>query len=366
MKHRTALTGSGLLVVALSLPFWFIQTQFILTIATLSFIYMSAAIAWNIISGYGGQTSFGHSIFFGIGAYAPALFFSKIDVNTWVDIVIGAVIAAIVAVLLGLLTFRTRGIYFALATFALTLVFQILAVHFDGLTGGAVGLTVPTGANGFAQFRFGNKLWYYYAAIVLASIILVISYLVHRSALGLKLRAVRDDQEAARASGVRVFRVKLIALALSGFLTAFAGAMYFEFVGFIDPTSAFGATIATQIALLAIVGGAGTLWGPVLGAAVFVPLQQVLQPLLSAFPAGFNLVIYAVIVILILWLNPKGLLAIVSGGISLTIDRIKRIRNAAIGADVSTPDSSNGDTPPKDSVTTKKGPASLEKERDSR
>jgi branched-chain amino acid transport system permease protein len=316
MKALEAVTGSTgrlaavVLVLAASLPFWFIQTNFVLSVATLALIYLTASLGWNVISGFGGQVSFGHSIFFGLGAYTVAILQSQARLNAYLCALLGAALAVLLAVGLGALTLRLRGIYFSLATFALTLVFAILTGHYEGFTGGEVGLTLPLGGDDPANFAFANKLAYYYIALLVAAATFVLSWAVLRSRLGLRLRAVRADQDAARACGVPALRVKLTGLAISAVPGALAGAVYVQYVGFIDPDSAFGATLATQIAVIAFVGGAGRLWGPVIGAVLLVPLQQLLNSQLSTYPAGFNLVVYALVVLAILWVEPRGILSI--------------------------------------------------------
>jgi branched-chain amino acid transport system permease protein len=311
---RTARSTGGLsvlvLVLVASLPLWFIQTYFVLSVATLTLIFMAASLGWNVISGFGGQISFGHSIFFGLGAYSSALLQAEYGGNAYVGLVLGVVLAVVVALLLGAVTLRLRGIYFSLATFALTLVFAILTGHYEQFTGGEVGLTLPLLGDDPGSFAFSDKLVFYYIALVLAALAFAGGWLVQRSRLGLQLRAVAVDQEAAQACGVLAFRVKLAGLAISAVPGALAGSVYVQYIGFIDPDSAFGAALATQIAVIAFVGGAGRLWGPVIGAVLLVPLQQLLNSQLSAYPAGFNLVVYALVVLVILWVEPRGLMSL--------------------------------------------------------
>lgn len=302
----------SLVVLALtaSLPLWLIQSNYVLSVATLTLVFMTASLGWNIISGFGGQISFGHSIFFGIGAYATTILQARYEGNAYVGLGIGLVTAAVVAGLLGWLTLRLRGIYFALSTFALTLVFAILTGHYAGFTGGEVGLTLPLKAeNNLLTFSFSNQLYYYYLAMALAAAAFAVTWAVLKSRLGLQLRAIQADQEAAQACGVMAFRVKLVALMLSAVLAAAAGFLYVQYIGFIDPESAFGVAVATQIAVIAFVGGAGKLWGPVLGAALLVPLQQLLNSQLSAYPAGFNLVVYGLVILVVLSIEPRGLMS---------------------------------------------------------
>ncbi|GAY11503.1 branched-chain amino acid ABC transporter permease [Pseudonocardia sp. N23] len=303
--------GLGLVVLVLvaSLPLWFIQTNFVLSVATLTLIFMAASLGWNVISGFGGQISFGHSIFFGLGAYTTAILQVHYHLNAYLGVLVGVVVAVALAVLLGAVTLRLRGIYFSLATFALTLVFAILTGHYEGFTGGEVGLTLPLLGDAPGQFSFENKVTFYWIAMILAALAFVVTWLVLRSRLGLQLRAIQADQEAAQASGVLVFRVKLTGLVISAVPGAVAGSVYMQYIGFIDPDSAFGATLATQIAVIAFVGGAGKLWGPVVGAVILVPLQQLLNSSLSAYPAGFNLVVYALVVLVILWIEPRGIMS---------------------------------------------------------
>ena len=308
--RNNAVLGPIILILLISLPFWLIQSQFILSVCTISLIFMTAALGWNIISGFGGQISFGHSIFFGLAAYTSAIWQSRYGGNAWVGMVFGIVVAMVVALLFGWVTLRLRGIFFALASFAITLTFLALAAHFDDFTGGHVGLTLPIYGASPANFSFENRLAYYYAAIVCAAIAFVVGWIVLRSRLGLQLRSVKADQDAAKACGVKATQVKMTGLLISAALTGLAGVMYLQYIRYIDPDSAFGANLATQIAVIAFVGGSGRLWGPVLGAALLVPLQQVLNSELSALPAGINLVIYGFVILIILLIEPRGLLAL--------------------------------------------------------
>jgi branched-chain amino acid transport system permease protein len=306
-RLRGWLQVAALLALAASLPLWLATSSTLRDTATLTVLYMAAAVAWNIIGGFGGQLSFGNSIFFGIGAYATALLLLKAQVNPWLGILAGAAIAVGVSTLLGLLTFRLRGFYFSLTTFTLTLTVELLAVHFSSLTGGANGLVEPLGTSSLLNLAFANPIWFYYVGLAFTVITGLVAYGVYRSRLGLHLRAIRDDEDAARASGVSALRVKLVALIISAVLTAIVGGIYVQYIGFIDPPSAFGETLAVQIVILAFVGGLGTLWGPFVGAAVLVPLQQIIGTSFSSATSGVNLVIYGVIVVVIITIDPRGL-----------------------------------------------------------
>lgn len=316
-----------LLALAASLPFWFIRTAFVLDVATTTLIFMSAAIAYNLISGFGGQLSFGHSVFFGLGAYTAALLLTEAGISPLLGLLVGGVIAVLVALVVGHATLRLRGVYFVLATFALTLIFEILATHFKGITGGDGGLSVPFGGNSPLNLQFENELWLYYVALALVSLYFVVSRAVRGSRTGLFLRAIRDDQDAARASGVGVTRVKVGVLCLSAFLTSVSGVLYLQQTSFVDPRSAFGVDVAVQIALPAIAGGLGTVWGPVLGASVLIPLREFLNASLSGLPPGLSLIVYACFVIGIMLLDPQGM----EGLARRAVGRISRRRTKPEG-----------------------------------
>lgn len=316
--------AAGLVVLGITLPYWLLHDSFWLSVGTEALVYMAAASAWNILSGFGGQTSFGNSIFFGIGAYCVALLPVRHGWNPWLALLAGAVLAVVVSVVIGGLMFRTRGIYFALGTFALTLILQILAEHYQWITGGDVGITSSAVSGGLAEL-YMSAAAYYYAALILVVIVVFVAHRVLHSTLGLSLRSVRDDERAAAACGVRIFKVKVVGFAITAGLTALAGGLYFEIVGFIDPTSAFGQTVATEIAVLAIVGGGGTLAGPIVGAVILVPLQQALgSGGLVALPNGLSLVIYGAIIVGILWWDPRGMVHLARAGRGLVVSRTRR------------------------------------------
>jgi branched-chain amino acid transport system permease protein len=309
---RKLLLPLALLVLALSAPFWLIQTTFVLSLFIQTFIFMAAAIAWNIISGFGGQLSFGHSVFFGLGAYTSPLLFINFGLSPWFGLVPAGLLAALAAVLIGLPSFRLQGIYFTLVTFAFTLILVILAGHFDGLTGGHVGLSVPFRRGDVSVMQFENRVWFYYVVLALVVVCFVVSALVLRSRLGYWLRAIRDDEVAAEACGINTMRTKMIGLVISAFLTGLAGVLYSQFTLFIDPEGAFGLATASLIALPAIAGGLGSLWGPVLGALLLVPLEQFIDDSFEQAPPGLSLVVYAAIIILVVLLDRGGIVNLLS------------------------------------------------------
>ena len=277
----------------------------------LTFIMMALyasllAQSWNMLGGYGGQFSFGHALFFGTGAYVQVIAQSTLGWNAWLAL-LGAVAAATcVAAFVGALTFRygLKGSYFALVTLAFAEVFRILAVSVD-FTGGGVGLMLPLHES-FANMQFASRRGY--IGLVLGFVVaamLVTSWLRH-SRFGAQLQAVRDNEDAARAIGVDPWSVKLGAITLSAAFMGAGGAFYVQVFQYIDPGLAFGPVSSVEALVAAIVGGMGTLWGPVLGAAVLHLLGELTRNLFGQLP-GLNMIVYGSVLVLIVMFVPRGL-----------------------------------------------------------
>lgn len=267
------------------------------------------ALSWNILGGFGGQFSFGHALFFGTGAYVQAIAQLSGGLNAWVALALAVCVAAGVGLFVGALTFRygLKGSYFALVTLAFAEVFRILAVSV-GFTGGGVGLMIPL-RESVANLQFGSRKGA--IALVLAFVVaalLVTAWLKH-SRFGARLQAVRDNEDAARAVGVDPFSVKLGAIVLSGAFMGAGGAFYVQVFQYIDPAIAFGPASSVEALVAAIVGGMGTLWGPVLGAAVLHLLAELTRNLFGQLP-GVNMVIYGAVLVLIVMFLPRGLAGI--------------------------------------------------------
>ncbi len=264
------------------------------------------AQAWNILGGYGGQFSFGHALFFGTGAYAQAVAQVAHGVNPWLALVLAVGAAAAVGVGVGALSFRygLKGSYFALVTLAFAEVFRILALSVD-FTGGGVGLMLPLKTS-LANLQFDSRKGY--VALMLGFVLaalLVTAWLRH-SRFGAWLQAVRDNEDAARAVGVDPLRTKLLAITLSAAFMGAAGAFYVQVFQYIDPGIAFGAHVSVEALVGAIVGGMGTLWGPLLGALVLHALADATRNLFGQLP-GLNMVIYGTVLVLIVMFLPRGL-----------------------------------------------------------
>jgi branched-chain amino acid transport system permease protein len=267
------------------------------------------AQAWNVLGGYGGQFSFGHALFFGTGAYAQAIAQLQGGINPWIALPLAIGTAALVGLFIGALSFRygLKGSYFALVTLAFAEVFRILSLSVP-FTGAGVGLMVPL-KEGVANMQFGDRRGFVGLALALVVCGLLLTTWLRHSRFGAWLQAVRDNEDAARAVGVNPFRVKLGAIVVSGAFMGAAGALYVQVFQYIDPGIAYGPHTSVEALVAAIVGGLGTLWGPVLGALALHLLADFTRNLFGALP-GINMVIYGAVLILIVMFAPRGLLGL--------------------------------------------------------
>ena len=264
------------------------------------------AQAWNVLGGYGGQFSFGHALFFGTGAYAQAIAQLQGGVNPWIALPLAIAAAALVGLFIGALSFRygLKGSYFALVTLAFAEVFRILSLSVP-FTGAGVGLMVPL-KEGVANMQFGDRRGFVGLALALVVCGLLFTTWLRHSRFGAWLQAVRDNEDAARAVGVNPFRVKLGAIVVSGAFMGAAGALYVQVFQYIDPGIAYGPHTSVEALVAAIVGGMGTVWGPVLGAVVLHLLADLTRNLFGELP-GINMVIYGTVLVLIVIFLPRGI-----------------------------------------------------------
>ena len=264
------------------------------------------AQAWNVLGGFGGQFSFGHALFFGTGAYVQAIAQVQGGLNPWLALLLAVLAGAVVGILVGALSFRygLKGSYFALVTLAFAEVFRILALSVP-FTGAGSGLMVPL-KESFANMQFGSRKGYLYLVLGMVTVALLVTWWLKRSRFGAYLQAVRDNEEAAQAVGVNPFRIKLGAIALSAALMGSAGAFYVQVFQYIDPAIAYGPGVSVEALVAAIVGGLGTLWGPILGAAALHLLADLTRNLFGQLP-GINMVIYGVVLVGIVMFLPRGI-----------------------------------------------------------
>ncbi len=267
--------------------------------------------SWNILGGFGGQLSFGHALFFGTGAYAQAIFQIQYGVNPWVALALAISISSLLGGVLGWISFRygLRGSYFALITLAFAEVFRILSLS-SSITGAGVGLMLPL-SESFSNMQFSSKTGFIELILSMNVIALAITLWLKNSRLGAYLQAVRDNEDAAKALGVNPLKVKFFAISISAALMGAAGCFYVQVFQYIDPNLAYGAHTSVAALVGAIVGGMGTLWGPVLGAFALELLSSLTRNFLGELP-GINMVVYGSLLIAIIMFLPKGLIGLFS------------------------------------------------------
>jgi branched-chain amino acid transport system permease protein len=306
---KRAALPAALAVLAL-LPF-VSSSQFIANLAMLTAVSAALGQAWNIAGGFGGLTSFGHAAFFGIGAYADAVLQARYGLNPWLGLPAAAVLGGGVAWVIGFAVFRAglRGSYFALVTLAFAQAFQILANSID-ITAGGSGVLIKLHASA-ANFQFADRRAGYALALALLLLTTLAAHRLTVGRFGARLIAVRENEDAARALGIDAVRVKSAALALSGALTALGGVLYVQSYLYIDPPTAFSAERSVEMLLVAMIGGAGTVLGPVLGALVVHAIADTARSLIAT--PGFAPMLYGIVLLLIIAFLPGGVARIAQG-----------------------------------------------------
>ncbi len=270
------------------------------------FFWGALAASWNLVGGFAGQISLGHTAFFGVGAYTSTLLGLNFGISPWLGMFAGAGLSVLVAAFIGYPCFRLKSHFFALATIAFAEVLRLLASYWRGLTQGGVGLLIPFNP-GLENFIFHGKLPYAYIALCLMLITILVSYLIKNSRFGFYLVSLREDQDAAETLGVNTTRCKLIALIISVLFTSIAGTFYAQYLLFIDPDTVFSLPFSVELPLLAIIGGLGTVIGPIIGAFILTPLDVLLRGWLGHISAGLNFIVYGIILIVAVIYFPKGI-----------------------------------------------------------
>ena len=274
------------------------------------FLYATLGLAWNMIGGYAGQISLGHALFFGIGAYTSTLMLMKLGASPWVGMLVGGILSIGVSFIIGYPCFKLAGHYFAIATIAIGEIAQVWMLNWDW-AGAAVGLTLPILPESLVNLEFhSTKAPYYYIAFGLLILGLLATYGIDRSKLGYYFKAIKGDLEAARSLGINVTKYKFYALALSAFFTSICGSFYAQYVLFIDPDSVFPLMLSVIVCLVATLGGVGTIWGPVIGAFILIPISEFTRIYLGGGGKGTDLVIYGLLIIIISVYQPFGVIGI--------------------------------------------------------
>lgn len=310
-RRRRLEVIAGIVVLAavcvLPLPISDVYTRNLIIITVL---FAGLAQAWNIIGGYCGQISLGHALYFGIGGYVSALLFVRHGIPPTLGMFAGGAVAAAASLLVGWPCFRLSGHYYAIATVVVGEIGFLLFLNWD-YVGGATGVYVPFRGESWIDLQFRTaKLPYHYVAVAFAAAAWIAAWVIEGSRWGYWWRAVKDDVVAARSLGVRIFASKMAAAAISGFFTGIGGAIYAQYVGYIDPDSVMAGSFSILIALPAVLGGVGTLWGPIMGAAVLIPMSELSRSYLGGSGRGIDLMLYGVLIVGVSLARPQGLVSL--------------------------------------------------------
>lgn len=274
-------------------------------------IFAALATAWNIVGGFAGQLSLGHAMFYGIGAYAAVMLTNQ-GITPWIGMFAGAAVAVVAAVVVSYPCFRLRGPLFALATIAFLEVFNVLALYFKDFTGGANGLMIPLQI-GWEWMVFRERLPSLVIAFGMLLVTLAVAWWIRNHRLGYQLIATRERESAARAAGVGTVKVRLIAVSISAALTSMVGSFHAMYLTFIEPESVFSLPLSIQIAMFALIGGIGTVFGPLLGAALLVPITEFARGYLGAGAIGLHGFVYGVVLMLVVLFMRDGIMGLVGG-----------------------------------------------------
>ena len=307
---------SLLLIIPFSVGSNFVFHLFILVCS-----YAALASAWNIVGGFAGQLSLGHAVFYGAGAYVSTLLLLHLNLSPWVGMFLGAAVSTVLAVVISWPCFRLRGPFFALATIAVLEVVRLLVINQHDLTGGAAGLAVPLKLG--AEWMLFRSRWpYLLIAFGFLAITLLVSWKIKHSRLGYYLIAVREREDAAQAVGVNAVKVKLIAVVLSAALTSLIGSFHAMYLTFIEPGAMFSLELSIQIAMFALIGGLGTLSGPLIGTVIVLPLAELARGWLGDAGSGVHGLVYGLVLVAFVLTIPQGLVGRFGQRVSVWVDRL--------------------------------------------
>lgn len=318
---KTALAW-GIPIVALALVPLFLKSPYPLHIFILLFIAIAIGESWNVLGGFAGQYSVGHAAFYGLGAYGAFILLETKHVAPWFGVWVAVAVGTVIALIIGSITFRLRGPYFVLASIAVAEIIRLLALNWKDLTNGAEGILAGDLPPIFG-IDWNSKGPYYYMGLAMACFCVAVNFAVKRSKLGYYLQAIREDQDAAHSLGIPLTRYKNYALLISAACTALAGSFAAFYVGFIEPQQVFGLDISVQVVLICIIGGIGTVTGPLIGAVVLVLLSEALRanllgqvlplpPWLNDNLAHAHVLIYGILVIVVILYMPDGFVGFVT------------------------------------------------------
>ena len=295
-----------LLLIALLIP-TIVRDNYIISVLVTCFLFASMGVAWNIIGGYGGKVSWCHSAFIALGAYTCFILYNRLGISPILAIPVGMLVCYIFATIMGAVTLKYRGPYFAITTMAFGELLRVALLYFNDLTNGSSGLLIAYSKPDPWNMLFGNDTPYYYISIALLIIVLLISHRFIHSKTGYYLRAIKGDEDAAESLGINSGRVKLHAFQLSAVVTSTIGTIYALFLTYIDPNVICSSDLAIKIGAIVVIGGIARLWGPVIGSFIVIPLTELM---LVVFPEGGAQLFYGLALVVIVVLMPGGLISL--------------------------------------------------------
>ncbi|MFT6668921.1 MAG: branched-chain amino acid transport system permease protein [Afipia broomeae] len=309
-RRRQLLTALAVFVVIALVP-RLVTDVYMMNVLILTLLFAALSQSWNLLGGYCGQVSLGHALYFGIGAYATSILYVKFGITPWGGLLAGGIIAALIALALGYPCFRLKGHYFSIATIVIAEIGLLLFHNWD-YAGAALGIQWPFTPDSWWTLQFArDKAPYFYFALALFAVTWLVTFAIVESKWGYWWRAVKDNAEAAESLGVTIFHSKMAAAAISAFFTAVGGGFYAAFVSYIDPDSVMHFRFSLLMALPAVLGGVGSLWGPAIGALILIPLAELTRSYLGGSGSGLDLVIYGGLVMIVSLTRPEGILSII-------------------------------------------------------
>ena len=301
MKRSHLIAASVVFMLSLLVPL-VVQTDYVLQVLFRIYLFAALGLAWNLVGGYAGQLSLGHAAYFGVGAYGLSLFSGKLGLLPWLAVLMGVAVALACALLIGGVSFRLRGPYFVLATIAFAEVLRLIAKNLPDVTGGDVGVQVPPLFHGNVNRDF------YWAAVVLTALAFATTVAISRARFGYYLLAIREDEDTALSVGIGAARNKLGALLVSAALTALAGALYASLFLYVVPDQVLSIDVSNEIAIVAMLGGAGTVLGPIVGSVVLESASEIFKNIFKEA----HLLIYGVLLVVVVLFLPEGIIGTIS------------------------------------------------------
>lgn len=302
----------GILVAAILLcvPL-VVHSPYVLDMILSVFLYAFLNNAWNILGGYCGQVSVGHAAYFAIGAYTSTILFIHYNISPWIGMVAGALVAGVLAVLMGYPSLKLKGPYFVFATLGFAEIVRIILTNWEK-AGAAMGLLIPLRPSSLIHLQFSSKVPYYYLMLFICAGGFALTYLIENSKWGSYFIAIREDEDAAEALGINTAYYKTAAFVISAMLMAIGGTFYAQYVLYIHPDTTSTLMMSCNLLVMAVIGGAGTVLGPTVGALLFVPLGEYTRALLGGRVQGLHLMIYGAALMIVVTIAPEGVVGLLS------------------------------------------------------